>query len=106
MSQYFKEDQYEVIQSNDSVISVNVWADGIVQEATMAKMGQKKYVEDWETLKEIFKNTSKDFTEAKNKMELDDMMIMFNLVNDLNHDNILLSYVNNVLFYDFVASDD
>lgn len=106
LNQYFDEDHYEIEKANDSVITVNVWQEGVVQEATMAKLGNDKYLKEWEKVKEIFKSTSKDFSEAKTTMELDDYIVMLNLVNDENHDNMLLGYANGVLIYDFVNADD
>lgn len=106
LNQYFDEEHYEIKKSNDSVITVSVWQEGVVQEATMAKLGNDKYLKDWEEIKEIFKGTSKDFSEAKTTMGLENYIVMLNLVNDENHDNMLLSYANGTLIYDFVNAND
>lgn len=93
-------DKYE-LSYDETGITVNVWNDNIGTAAALAKTtGNKELMDSWNTMKNNIQYMSESFTESAETIGLNDTMIMVNVLNDLNKENVLLSYINGVCVYD------
>ena len=94
------------ISSDGNIITLNVWQDGVAVEAIAAHMnGADETYGDWATLRDNMGVCAQSLCNLMATAGRDDVVLSFNLMNDLNTDNILLSYVNTAVFYDFMAAD-
>lgn len=106
LGQNFNEDGqgYEVVRQDNSII-VNVWSEGITGEALQAKTNAQ-YKDAWNQMVENFKDSSESFQNVLDENGYSDMTAAVCVVNDVNHDRVLLMVANGVVFYDAVNEID
>ncbi len=93
------------ISHDDSIITVNVWEDGIAMGAVLAAAGNEQYKTSWDELVENQKGLCKSMCDFVDTLGLDDVMVMVNVLNDGNKDNVLLSIAEGIVIYDSVNSN-
>lgn len=60
-------------------------------------------IKNWNTIKQSAETTSKDIMSKFKEMGHSDIVFEYNILNDMNRDRILLSYVSGVLIYDAMS---
>lgn len=93
--------EHYTITHDDSIITLNVWIDGLAMESGVTKATGGD-TSSWETVKNSMQGLAGSIRGLMDTCGRQDVLLSFNLLNDLNTDNILLSYANSVLFYDFM----
>ena len=106
LGQNFNEDGqgYEV-KRQDNAIIVNVWSDGITAEAMEAKTNDA-YRASWDQMVENLKDACKSFQNVLDENGYSDMAAAVCVVNDVNHDKILLMIAKDTVMYDAVNEID
>lgn len=107
LKQNFGEDNYTITCDLDNkIIYVCVWYDGIIAELTAIKFsGGGADDEDWMFLKRSFINSAKSICDFMEECGHGDFNLSCNVLNDMNHENILLSLVNTTIIYDVMEMD-
>lgn len=102
LGQNFNDDGqgYEVKQDGD-IIQINVWGEGVSEGAVLAKANSEAKA-SWDGMVENFKSSSKSFQSVLDENGHSDVTAMVNVVNDKNHDRIILIVSNGVVLYDAV----
>lgn len=105
--QSFGEDNYNITCDRDNkIIYLNVWYDGIIAELTAIKLsGGDATDEDWMLMKKSIVNNAKSVCNFMAECGYEDYNLSFNVLNDMNHDNILLSVVNSTIIYDVLEEE-
>lgn len=93
------------ISHDGSIITVNVWEDGIAMGAVLAAAGNEQYKTSWDELIENQKGFCISLCDFVDTLGLDDVMVIVNVLNDGNKDNVLLSIAEGVVIYDSVNSN-
>lgn len=101
LQQAFSKDNYEVKYDKDS-ITINIWNDGIVQGIVLLKagLGEESWQSSWDSIKQSAISSCSRWTEEIIEAGIDNPTVIYNIVNDQNHDNVLLSVCNGTLIYD------
>lgn len=88
------------VSHTDNMITVSIWADGIAMDVIK---GGETVQGEWEILKENMVTLSNSISDIIDTAGRTDVYLMLNLLNDLNHDNLLLSATEGVVIYDVMA---
>lgn len=92
----------EVTHNDESVI-VNVWIDGLAAELTLAQLSETdSYKESWNTAKENTASLAGSICDLIDTSGRDDVYLIFNVLNDLNHENVLLTILESTVMYDAI----
>lgn len=92
------------VDYEDSTITVNVWQDGLALALVTAQSEDNQESKDaWETVKDNMTVMSDSIRDLIDTLELEDVMLLVNVLNDQNHDNVLLSITEGVVIYDAMA---
>ena len=94
-------DNYE-IELSDKIYTVNVWGDGISLTATLANLGYESSKEDWERLTSSSISAQLNLQKALDIHGYEDYTLLFQILNDQNLENTLLSIVYGMVFYNYV----
>lgn len=82
-------------------ITVNLWVDGLCMELTLAQQsGNSSYKETWETAKTNTVSLAKSICDLVDTSGYTDVYVTLNILNDLNHDNVLLSIFEGIVIFD------
>lgn len=93
----------DVTQDGES-ITVNLWVDGLCMELTLAEQsGNDNYKETWETAKANTVSLAKSICDLVDTSGYTDVFVTLNVLNDLNHDNVLLSIFEGIVIFDVMA---
>lgn len=92
-------DNYSV-EGDETGISISIWQDGLAVGAAMAKNGNKEMEEDWNYMVESLQKMSESTKDSVTELGFPDTHIMIYLLNDGNHDNILLMIQDGDVLYD------
>ena len=95
-------ENYKIDVSDNSLITISIWADGIAYASVYA-MDDKGYRDDWNSLLNSLQGMCKMVYEV---YEPYGYSVAVNVLNDLNKENVLISYMNGVLIYDTVTEVD
>ena len=90
---------------SEDAIMISVWNNGVTLGALAAIGGDDSARDSWQGMSASFRDFSQSLCETAVKFGID-KPIMVNVLNDMNKDRILLSYVNGVLVYDIVQDND
>ena len=94
-------DDYK-IDVSENLITISLWSDGIAYASVYA-IQDDGYKDDWNSLLSSLQGMSKMVYEV---YEPYGYSVAVNVLNDLNKDNVLISYMNGVLIYDTVTEVD
>lgn len=99
-----KYDDY-TLDYDEQTITVNAWKDSYTDSVNLFQSeGRGVDDEDWLWLKNHIKNTSDYMYDCiKTSHGHEDMTLVFNLLDDTNHDRVLLTIVNNDIVYDILG---
>lgn len=86
--------------SGSEVITVSMWYEGLTLGTLYAKEGDYSAKAQWETMKESVSSFAKKIYSGLEEHEIENTHLLLNILNDVNHDYILLSYMDGVLIYD------
>lgn len=94
-------DNYTINYDKDG-ITVNAWLDGITQGAVLLKsgLGSDELQQSWDNMKSSTMNACSKWVDGLKESGVENPVVVYNVVNDVNHDNILLSVLNGVVIYD------
>lgn len=90
------------ISHEDSIITINVWDDGIALGALLAANGNEEFKASWAEMAENQKFFCESISDFVDTIGLDDVVVVVNVLNDGNKDNVLLSVMEGVIIYDSV----
>lgn len=89
------------VTHEEAAITVNVWLDGLCMELTLAQQsGNDSYQETWDTVKANFVSLSESISELVETVGYTDVYVTINILNDLNHGNVLLSVFEGIVIFD------
>lgn len=88
------------IEVSGHTIKIKVWIDGIFDASKEAATGNKVALKQWDEIKDNMYLTISDMCDSF--FWVDDEILYFNLVSDLNHDQELLVFKNKSIIYDGV----
>ncbi len=92
-------DCYE-ISCEDDVININIWQDGVAANAILASAGNTSSANAWEIIKSASQSIS---SSVYKKVDGTNAHVVVNILNNQNHDNTLLTYMDGSLAYDSVS---
>lgn len=84
------------------VYTVSVWQDGLAMTATLAQAGNEAMAEEWDEIVYTTMQASASLQELLDASGYGDYMVQVQTLNDLNHDNILLTTMLGVATYNCV----
>lgn len=91
---------YEITH-DDASVTVNVWIDGLAAEVIAAQQSESEALKaTWETAKENTVAFAKSIREFMDTMGQSGAALTLNVLNDANHDNMLLGILEGVVIYD------
>lgn len=103
LTQNMGEGNYKIERSNESgseMITISVWKEGLAMGSYYAKEGMYSAQTSWETMKESVSALAKGLYSKLEEQEIENAHLLLNVLNDANHDNILLAYIDGILTYD------
>lgn len=91
------------IKADTNTIDVSYWEEGMVTITKNAFQGDDDAVKRWNLQKEQMQNMASVVNDKKYLFDnVDDIVVVFKLVNENNHARALLTYKNSQLVYDVV----
>lgn len=95
---------YHKIEGDETGITVTVATNGLVQDMTIAKYsGNGEINQDWVVAREALVSLSDTIYDSAVEFGMDDPVITLNVLNDQNHDNVILMVMNGIVVYDAMA---
>lgn len=91
------------VSCEENAITVNLWMDGLANNAMLAASGNAEAQESWNSVVEGTQSYSTTTSETVDSLGLDDVVVVVNILNDQNTENVLLSVINGVVIYDSVS---
>ena len=94
-------ENYEISHS-DNIITINVWQEGVAVGAALAIAGDEDCLDAWNVLLENQVYCCETILELVQTLGLKDTAVVLNVLNDDNLENVLLSTVNGIVYYNIV----
>lgn len=95
---------YHEIEGDETEITINVASDGLAEAVTLAKIeGCDETYQPWVDAKKSMISACNSTGEFVKESGFENTTIFFNLLNDQNHDNVLLMIMNGAVVYDVMA---
>lgn len=107
-SEFLKEDilTYSII-ANDKTVEVAYWSKGMVAVAMKAAQGDENAIKEWDLQKEKAQYMASVANDKKYMFDnVDDITVIFKLVNENNHARTLLRFKNGILTHDIVQNEN
>ena len=98
-------ENFEVYYEN-GIIFVNVWQDGIAGAAMVASSGDQEFLASWDDLISSQIRLSNSLDDLVEALGLTDVSVAINVLNDMNTENVLLTVMNGIVFYDAVNDSE
>ena len=104
MIKYAVSSAYEnyTVTLEDGILTINVWTDGIAYGAALAMAGDQNMIAEWDSMVENMKVLCNTTTDTIRGMGRYDIVVVYNVLNDLDTKNVLLSILAGEVFYDAV----
>lgn len=96
---------YEVKDAN-GVLTVSVWNDGVAAGAYLAQQGSAELLASWDSMTENMITLSESVRKLLDTNGYKSKASAVNVVNDANHDNVLLTINDGSVVYDYVHGID
>lgn len=93
------------LNHDDTSITVGVWRAGVADGAVYAQQGDQSCLSAWRTMVTAIQNMSSTMTGSLRAAGFEDMKVTVNVVNDQNHDNVLLTVTDGTVTYNWVEPD-
>lgn len=90
------------IDTDGNFLSISVWTDGASEEVIAAKLGNAAMIEDYGQLKGILQDLAGTLTKKAQEF-VPDSHVLFSLLNDTNLDNVIMSFLDGEVYYDYLA---
>lgn len=87
---------------DDNYVTINLWRDGVAFGALEASNGDAEMLELWNSMVDGTTAMTNSMQETLNQFGHGDMAVMTNVVNDMNHENVLLVIMLGAVWYDSV----
>ena len=84
-------------------MTISVWGDGIAEGAAYAAAGDGKCIEAWGSLKDNTESSCEVIANMLEENGFSNASVMYNVLNEQNKENILLSLYNGEIVYDVVS---
>lgn len=94
-------DSYNILV-DDNIVMISVWYDGLMFEAEAAKNGDEDLRKQWDLIREAAISEQGAYQQIVRDAGFDNVVIVYAIANDLNHDSILLSVSMNTIVLDYV----
>lgn len=95
---------YYSVDGDETGITINVTGEGLAEAVVIAKAaGYDENYSEWVAMKESTIECSDGIMNLMKESGMEDAVLMFNVLNNQNHDNILLSLINSIVIYDVMA---
>ena len=92
------------VEIQDNMIIASAWTDGVAADATaIQQAGGGSDHESWFQMKEGMKTLYNSLDNLLDSEGYKDTTLVLNVLNDLNHDNVLLTMADGVFVYDLLA---
>ena len=93
------------LNHDETSITIGVWRDGVANGAVYAQQGDQECMSAWRTLVSAVRKMSSSMIESLRTAGLEDMQVIVSVVNDQNHDNVLLTVTDDKITYNWVEPD-
>lgn len=90
------------VSTNDKMIIISVWDDGIALGSTLAANGDAESKAGWDAMVESQVSFSKSAQNLVETAGLDDVTVLVNVLNDLDNTKTLLSVADGTVIYNAV----
>lgn len=88
----------------NKTITVNVWMEGFAEIVELIILTPtKEVVDNWLSLKMQYRNFASDLYNEFKEYKITDMHLVFNIINDIDHEKIIVSWKDSVEVYNFLA---
>lgn len=95
---------YHKIEGDETGITLSIAMDGLAQDMVIAGYsGKDENYEPWVDVKENMVGLCNTIHDSAVQFGMDNPIIMVNVLNDQNHENILLGIMNGIVIYDALA---
>lgn len=91
---------------DDAGIMLNVWEDGVATGALLAYSGNKEMKDLWNDMSKDVGMMADGLTDFIRTSDQPHIYIAVNVLNDLDEESVILSYLNGMLVYDYVNDID
>lgn len=105
LAQTFGETGEYSISQQQNIIIINVWSEGMTADALKAQKDDQ-YKEGWNEMVEKFLTAQASLQKKLDDNGHSDIVAMLNIVNDINHDRMLLVVAKHQVMYDAVNGID
>ncbi|MBD5151194.1 MAG: hypothetical protein HDT16_01565 [Oscillibacter sp.] len=94
-------EDFDVFNDGENTITMNIRQDGLAAELALAMDANDESVKQlWETLKESMIDVCNSTCDLIDTAGREDVSFLLNILNDTNHENVLLSITEGVVIYD------
>lgn len=90
------------VKENAGTLTVSVWNDGVAAGAYLAQQGDTALLSSWDSMTENMIGLSESVRELLDANGYRSESSVVNVVNDANHNNVLLTVKDGAVVYDFV----
>lgn len=98
-------ESFDVFNDGENVITMNIWQDGLAVTLRQAMDENDESIKElWGTLKETMVDVCNATCELINTAGSKDVTFLLNILNDLNHENLLLSITDGIVIYDIMEN--
>ena len=105
LAQTFGEVGEYSISQQQNIIIINVWSEGMTADALKAQEDDQ-YKDGWNEMVDKFLNAQASLQKKLDDNGHSDIVAMLNIVNDINHDRMLLVVAKHQVMYDAVNGID
>lgn len=96
-------ESFDVFNDGENVITMNIWQDGLAVTLWQAMDENDESIKElWGTLKETMVDVCNATCELIDTAGRKDVTFLLNMLNDLNHENVLLSITDGIVIYDIM----
>ena len=97
---------YATVEGDETGITVNVAGDGVAKSVAIAKLaGYDETYSDWVYMKEQMIKCSDSVIGIMKQCGIEAPLLVFNVLNDQNHDNVFLTLINSTVIYDVMEAE-
>lgn len=99
-------DYYESYYDSEGALNLDITAEGLVDAMMLARDGDQECIDSWNEMIEALVSSNNSLVESAQLLKVEDPVVIFNLLNDANHDNVLLCIKNGEILYDALVDGD
>lgn len=88
------------IEGDETGITISIWQDNVAMGAAFIAQGNAELIESWNEMKSSLQVLCQGVKESVAELGFQDTPILINLLNDLDHEKMLLSILDGEVIYD------